>query len=37
MKNKLNNCKIAILTTPFEPPKPKTTYKIDIDSAAKYN
>lgn len=37
MKNRLQNAKIAILTCPFEPPKPKTTYKIDIDSADKYN
>ncbi|CAL6001424.1 TCP-1_chaperonin subunit epsilon [Hexamita inflata] len=37
MKNKMHNAKIAILTCPFEPPKPKTTYKIDIDSAEKYN
>jgi len=37
MKSKLDNAKIAILTCPFEPPKPKTNYKIDIDSAEKYN
>lgn len=37
MKKNLQNVKIAILTTPFEPPKPKTNYKIDIDSAEKYN
>lgn len=37
MKSHLTNCKIAILTCPFEPPKPKTNYKIDIDSAEKYN
>lgn len=27
---------IAILTCPFEPPKPKTKHKVDIDSAEKY-
>lgn len=37
MKSCLKNCKIAVLTCPFEPPKPKTAYKIDIDSADKYN
>ncbi|KAH0573879.1 TCP-1 chaperonin subunit epsilon [Spironucleus salmonicida] len=37
MQKDFTNAKIAILTCPFEPPKPKTTYKIDIDSAEKYN
>ena len=27
---------VAILTCPFEPPKPKTKHKVDIDSVAKY-
>lgn len=27
---------IAILTCPFEPPKPKTKHKVDIDSVEKY-
>jgi hypothetical protein len=28
---------VAILTCPFEPPKPKTKHKVDIDSAEKYH
>ena len=27
---------VAILTCPFEPPKPKTKHKVDIDSVEKY-
>lgn len=37
MATKLENCKVAILTCPFEPPKPKTKYNIDIDTVDKYN
>jgi len=37
MPKTLKNVKIAILTCPFEPPKPKTKYKLDIRSAADYH
>uniref|UniRef100_A0A914V6B0 T-complex protein 1 subunit epsilon n=1 Tax=Plectus sambesii TaxID=2011161 RepID=A0A914V6B0_9BILA len=33
MPKELKNVKIAILTCPFEPPKPKTKHKLDIKSA----
>ena len=36
MTKSVSNPKIAILTTPFEPPKLKTGHKIDIDSVEKY-
>lgn len=36
MAKSLTDVRIAILTCPFEPPKPKTKHKLDIDSAAKY-
>ena len=36
MAKTIENAKIAILTCPFEPPKPKTKHKIDIDTAEKY-
>lgn len=36
MPKTLKNVKIAILTCPFEPPKPKTKYKLDIRSAQDY-
>ena len=36
MTKEIENAKIAILTCPFEPPKPKTKHKIDIDTAEKY-
>lgn len=32
MPKNLKDAKIAILTCPFEPPKPKTTHKLDITS-----
>jgi T-complex protein 1 subunit epsilon len=32
MPKNLTDAKIAILTCPFEPPKPKTTHKLDISS-----
>ncbi|VDN06823.1 unnamed protein product [Thelazia callipaeda] len=32
MPKELTNAKIAILTCPFEPPKPKTKHKLDISS-----
>lgn len=36
MPKELQDVKIAILTCPFEPPKPKTKHKVDIDSVEKY-
>lgn len=32
----IKDAKIAILTCPFEPPKPKTTHKLDITSGEDY-
>merc|ERR1712187_123580 len=32
----VENAKMAILTCPFEPPKPKTKHKLDIRSAEDY-
>ena len=32
MPKNIENARIAILTCPFEPPKPKTTHKLDITS-----
>lgn len=36
MPKEIKNAKIAILTCPFEPPKPKTKHKLDITSVAEY-
>jgi T-complex protein 1 subunit epsilon len=36
MKKEVKDAKIAILTCPFEPPKPKTKHKVDIDSPEKF-
>lgn len=36
MPKELHDVKIAILTCAFEPPKPKTKHKIDIDSVEKF-
>eukprot|EP00466_Bigelowiella_natans_P004842 jgi/Bigna1/54035/estExt_Genewise1Plus.C_270133 len=36
MAKEIKDAKIAILTCPFEPPKPKTKHKIDISSAESY-
>ena len=36
MPKNLTDAKIAILTCPFEPPKPKTTHKLDIKSGEDY-
>jgi len=36
MPKEIKDAKIAILTCPFEPPKPKTKHKIEIDTAEKY-
>lgn len=32
----LKDVKVAILTCPFEPPKPKTKHKVDIDTVEKF-
>jgi len=32
----VNDAKMAILTCPFEPPKPKTKSKVEITSVADY-
>mmetsp|Transcript_87388 Transcript_87388/g.120365 ORF Transcript_87388/g.120365 Transcript_87388/m.120365 type:complete len:543 (+) Transcript_87388:65-1693(+) len=36
MPKRVEDAKIAILTCPFEPPKPKTKHKLDIRSAEEY-
>eukprot|EP00003_Mantamonas_plastica_P021277 TRINITY_DN343_c0_g1_i3.p1 TRINITY_DN343_c0_g1~~TRINITY_DN343_c0_g1_i3.p1 ORF type:complete len:418 (+),score=160.24 TRINITY_DN343_c0_g1_i3:117-1370(+) len=36
MPKELEDVKLCILTCPFEPPKPKGTHKVDIDSVEKY-
>lgn len=36
MPRQIENAKIAILTCPFEPPKPKTKHKLDISSVDEY-
>ncbi|RKP09462.1 chaperonin Cpn60/TCP-1 family [Thamnocephalis sphaerospora] len=36
MPREVRDAKIAILTCPFEPPKPKTKHKLDITSAEEY-
>jgi len=36
MQKELKDAKIAILTCPFEPPKPKTKHKLQITSADQY-
>ena len=36
MPKEIEDAKIAILTCPFEPPKPKTKHKVDIDTVDKY-
>jgi len=36
MAKRVDNARIAILTCPFEPPKPKTKHKVDIDTAEKF-
>jgi T-complex protein 1 subunit epsilon len=36
MEKELKDAKIAILTCPFEPPKPKTKHKVEIKSAEDY-
>ncbi|XP_034943438.1 T-complex protein 1 subunit epsilon [Chelonus insularis] len=36
MPKKLHDVKLAILTCPFEPPKPKTKHKLDVTSVEDY-
>ena len=36
MNKDIKDAKIAILTCPFEPPKPKTKHKVDINSAEQF-
>eukprot|EP00735_Rhodelphis_limneticus_P008382 TRINITY_DN2132_c0_g1::TRINITY_DN2132_c0_g1_i1::g.12757::m.12757 TRINITY_DN2132_c0_g1::TRINITY_DN2132_c0_g1_i1::g.12757 ORF type:complete len:552 (+),score=147.84,sp/O04450/TCPE_ARATH/71.21/0.0,Cpn60_TCP1/PF00118.19/5.9e-147 TRINITY_DN2132_c0_g1_i1:47-1657(+) len=36
MPKEIKDAKIAILTCPFEPPKPKTKHKLDVDTVEKY-
>ena len=36
MPKELKDVKLAILTCPFEPPKPKTKHKLDIDTVEKF-
>ncbi|KAF9673387.1 hypothetical protein SADUNF_Sadunf10G0018800 [Salix dunnii] len=36
MPKQIEDAKIAILTCPFEPPKPKTKHKMDIDTVEKF-
>jgi T-complex protein 1 subunit epsilon len=37
MPREVKNAKIAILTCPFEPPKPKTKHQLDISSVEEYH
>jgi len=37
MEKDIQDAKIAILTCPFEPPKPKTKHTLSIDTVEKYN
>lgn len=36
MPKELKDVKLAILTCPFEPPKPKTKHKLDVTSVGDY-
>ncbi|KAK9835161.1 hypothetical protein WJX81_002289 [Elliptochloris bilobata] len=36
MPKQIKDARIAILTCPFEPPKPKTKHKVDIDTVEKF-
>lgn len=36
MPKEVRNAKLAILTCPFEPPKPKTKHKLDVTSAEEF-
>jgi T-complex protein 1 subunit epsilon len=37
MEKSISNAKVAILTCPFEPPKPKTKYNLNITNAEDYH
>ena len=37
LPQQVKDAKLAILTCPFEPPKPKTTHKLDIKSVEDYH
>lgn len=37
MPKEIQDARLAILTCPFEPPKPKTKHKLDITSVDEYN
>ena len=37
MAKEVKDARIAILTCPFEPPKPKTKHKVDIDTVEKFD
>merc|ERR1712115_44431 len=37
MPKELKDCKLAILTCPFEPPKPKTKHKLEVSNVEQYN
>ena len=36
LSQQIKDCKLAILTCPFEPPKPKTKHKLDVTSVEDY-
>lgn len=36
MPRSLTDCRLAILTCPFEPPRPKTKHKLDITNVEEY-
>ena len=36
MSKTINNAKVAIVTCPFEPPKPKTKYNLNITNVEDY-
>ena len=36
MQKSISNAKVAILTCPFEPPKPKVKYNLNITNAEDY-
>lgn len=36
MPKELRNVKLAILTCPFEPPKPKTKHKLDVTNVEEF-
>jgi len=36
MRKHINNAQIAIITCPFEPPRPKTKHKVEIETSTKF-